>query len=61
MSTFRNISHTLRPVKKEGERERTDTKHSTHNSNEPVASLSNAIRAQQTKHLNEKTEPFSCV
>lgn len=30
MSTFRNISHTLRPVKKEGEREREQTQNTAH-------------------------------
>lgn len=55
-------SHTEAVKKKtKKNKKRTDTKHSAHNSNEPVASLSNAIRAQQTKHLNEKMECFSSV
>lgn len=41
MSTFWNISLTLRLSKKAG----SDSQHSTHNGSGPVASLSNAIRA----------------
>lgn len=50
MSTFWNISLTLRLSKKWG----TDSQHSAHNGNGPVASLSNAIRARQNPTIKWK-------
>lgn len=57
MSAFWNISLTLRLSKKQ----RTGSPHSTYSGNGPVASLSNAIRDQQSKQQNEKCAAAGCA